>query len=165
MPSAKMVTQKPAGSLSPESLSGHATLADCASVGELCASAETLPVQQAPSMAITYHGFLYRASFIVVPLRSHLSHATVERNHYACMTVERSANRRLREIGVNRSELPTTHRNYKRAEKVWRFDCAELRPYFTRTIDDVISIHTSLCNCARRDRSCKTVIDVSEDAF
>src|SRR5271163_3339110 len=147
MPSAKMVAQKPAGNLSPVSLSGHATLADCASVGELCASAETLPVQQAPSMAITYHGFLYRASFIVVPLRSHLSHATVES----------SANRRLREIGVNRSELPTTHRNYKRAEKVWRFDCAELRPYFTRTIDDVISIHTSLCNCARRDRSCKTV--------
>src|SRR5271167_4315483 len=110
MPSAKMVAQKPAGSLSPESLSGHATLVDCASVGELCASAETLPAQQAPSMAITYHGFLYRASFIVVPLRSHLSHATVERNHYACMTVERSANRRLREIGVNRSELPTTHR-------------------------------------------------------
>src|SRR5271163_3683244 len=124
MPSAKMVAQKPAGNLSPVSLSGHATLADCASVGERCASAETLPAQQAPSMAITYHGFLYRSSFIAVPLRSHLSHATVERNHCACKTVERSANRRLREIGVNRSELPTS-----------------------RTIDDGVSIHTSLRNC------------------
>jgi hypothetical protein len=67
MPSAKMVAQKPAGNLSPESFSGHAPLADCGSVGVLCASAETLPAQQAPSMAITNHGFLYCASLIVVP--------------------------------------------------------------------------------------------------
>jgi hypothetical protein len=74
MPSAKIVAQKPAGSLSPLSVSGHAALAACASLGAPCAGIEELVAQIALSIAIAKHGLLYRASHMVL----HLS----ERTHW-----------------------------------------------------------------------------------
>jgi hypothetical protein len=69
MPSAKMVAQKPAGNLSPLSVSGHAALAGCAAVCALCAGAEKPAAAHiAPSIAITNHGFLCRASDMVLYL-------------------------------------------------------------------------------------------------
>jgi hypothetical protein len=65
MPSAKMVAQKPAGNLSPLSVSGHAPVADCALLGALCAGIEKLVAHIALSIAIANHEFLFRASHMV----------------------------------------------------------------------------------------------------
>ena len=76
MPSAKMLAQKPAGNLSPLSVSGHAALADFASVGALCAGIETPAAQIAPSIVIANPEFLYRTSDMVLFLSIDTLYAT-----------------------------------------------------------------------------------------
>jgi hypothetical protein len=78
-----MVAQKPAGNLSPLSVSGHAAIAGCAAMRALCAGVEKPAAQIAPSIATTNHEFLYRASDMVLHL-TELPHRTRQRKERRC---------------------------------------------------------------------------------